>query len=136
MTAFTVWKFDTPDGAESAASRVKTVAGEGLIKILDHAVVAWPVGARRPTTMHGHDSVRHGGGWGALWGLLLAPCSLCPWSVLPLGLLSEGWRKQPKGWGSARNSWRRFAHRSGHLSFLVAEEGTWIGWASDSTVRT
>ena len=42
MTAFTVWKFDTPGGAEHAASQLQHIAGEGLIKILDHAVVSWP----------------------------------------------------------------------------------------------
>jgi hypothetical protein len=64
VTAFTVWKFDTPDGAENVASHLESAAGEGLIKILDHAVVSWPVGARRrPTTKHSHDSLRRGGGW-------------------------------------------------------------------------
>jgi uncharacterized membrane protein len=78
MTAFTVWKFDTPDGAEHAASLLKGEAGEGLITILDHAVVSWPLGARRPETKHIHDSVRHGGGLGAFWGLLLGALFLMP----------------------------------------------------------
>ena len=58
MTAFTVWKFDTPEGAGHAASQLEHVASEGMIKILDHAVVTWPTGAKRPETKHSHDSVK------------------------------------------------------------------------------
>ena len=78
MTAFTVWKFDTPDGAENAASRLEGSADEGLITILDHAVVSWPNGARRPVTKHSRDSVMHGTGWGALWGLLFGSLFFLP----------------------------------------------------------
>jgi uncharacterized membrane protein len=65
MTAFTVWKFDGPDGADRAASILQRAASEGLIKILDHAVVSWPVGASRPNTRHGHEETMRGTGWGA-----------------------------------------------------------------------
>ena len=78
MTAFTVWKFDTPEGAEHAASLLKREADEGKVKILDHAVVSWPTGARRPVTHQVHDSVRHGGGLGAFWGLLLGALFFLP----------------------------------------------------------
>ena len=78
MTAFTVWKFDTPGGAEDAAKLLERESGEGMLKILDHAVVSWPHGARRPTTKHSHDSVLHGGGWGAFWGLLFGTLFLMP----------------------------------------------------------
>jgi uncharacterized membrane protein len=78
VTAFTVWKFDRPGGAEDAAKLLENEAKEGRIKILDHAVVSWPDGARRPSTKHIHDSVRHGGGWGAFWGLLLGTLFLMP----------------------------------------------------------
>ena len=60
MTAFTVWKFEDPQGAEHASSLLKDAAHDGLVRIMDHAVVSWPVGAERPTTKHGHDDIRHG----------------------------------------------------------------------------
>lgn len=79
MTAFTVWKFDTPEGARKAADLLKGAADEGAIKILDHAVVSWPEGAKRPETEHGRESSAwRGGGWGAFWGLLLGTLFLVP----------------------------------------------------------
>lgn len=78
MTAFTVWKFDTPDGADRAASLLEGAADEHIIKILDHAVVSWPEGARKPETKWEHDSAKRGGAWGAFWGLLLGALFLVP----------------------------------------------------------
>ena len=78
MTAFTVWKFDSPDGADRAASTLKDAASEGLVKIVDHAVVSWPVGASRPTTNQGHEETWRGSGWGAFWGLLLGTLFFVP----------------------------------------------------------
>lgn len=78
MTAFTVWKFDDPEGADRAVSNLKSADSEGLVKIIDHAVVAWPVGAPRPTTHHGHEDTWHGTGWGAFWGLLIGALFFVP----------------------------------------------------------
>jgi uncharacterized membrane protein len=78
MTTFTVWKFDEPEGAEHAASILKSAAGEGLVKVLDHAVISWPVGLPRPETTHGREEMRRGAGWGALWGLLGGALFLVP----------------------------------------------------------
>jgi uncharacterized membrane protein len=78
MTTFTVWKFDSPDGAGTAASMLKNAEQDGLVKVLDHAVVSWPVGASRPDTRHAHDDEKHGAGWGALWGLLVGSLFLVP----------------------------------------------------------
>lgn len=78
MTAFTVWKFDAPDGAERAASMLKNAESDGLIKVLDHAVVSWPVGASQPSTRQGHEETWRGTGWGAFWGLLLGALFFVP----------------------------------------------------------
>src|SRR6476469_30031 len=78
MTAFTVSKFDSPDGADRAASTLKTAASEGMVKVLDHAVVSWPVGAARPSTSQGHEENWRGTGWGAFWGLLLGALFFVP----------------------------------------------------------
>lgn len=79
MTTFTVWKFDSPDGAQHASQQLKDAQGEGLVKVLDHAVVTWPVGAAQPEKLeHGKDNVWHGAGWGALWGLLAGTLFLVP----------------------------------------------------------
>jgi uncharacterized membrane protein len=78
MAAFTVWKFDSPDGAEAASSVLTDAASEGLIKILDHAVVSWPMGASRPSTHQGHEEAWRGTGWGALWGVLVGALFFVP----------------------------------------------------------
>lgn len=78
MTAFTVWKFEDPDGADRAATVLKDAAAAKLVKIDDHAVVRWPVGAPQPSVEHGHDETKHGAGWGALWGLMVGALFLVP----------------------------------------------------------
>jgi uncharacterized membrane protein len=78
MTTFTVWKFDSPEGAERASSMLENAERDGLVNVLDHAVVSWPVGAPRPDTRHGHDDAKRGAGWGALWGLLVGSLFLVP----------------------------------------------------------
>ena len=78
MTTFTVWKFDDPDGADRAATVLKDAAAEKLVKIDDHAVLRWPVGAKQPSLDHGHDETKHGAGWGALWGLAIGALFLVP----------------------------------------------------------
>ena len=70
MTTFTVWKFEEPDGAAHAESLLKTAADDGLVTIVDHAVMSWPHGAPAPETHHKHDDSKRGAGWGALWGIL------------------------------------------------------------------
>ena len=78
MTAFTVWKFDVLDGAERAASSLKDCEREGIVKILDHAVVSWPEGAEHPITKQGHEQAWRGTGWGAFWGVLLGALFFVP----------------------------------------------------------
>jgi uncharacterized membrane protein len=78
VATFTAWKFQDPDGAEQAASVLKQVEAEGLIKVLDHAVVSWPDGAARPKLKRGHDRALHDTGWGALWGMLIGALFFIP----------------------------------------------------------
>lgn len=69
MATFTVWKFDDPEAAGEAATILRRAASDGLITVVDHAVVSWPVGQATPTTRHTHDDRKRGTGWGAFWGL-------------------------------------------------------------------
>jgi uncharacterized membrane protein len=78
MTAFTVWKFDGPGGADQAVSILKGCERDGLVKILDHAVVSWPEGDSHPTTKQGHEENWRGTGWGAFWGVLLGALFFVP----------------------------------------------------------
>jgi uncharacterized membrane protein len=78
MTTFTVWKFDDPEGAVRAASSLMAAEADGLVKIVDHAVLSWPEGADKPELEHKHDSAKRGAGWGALWGILGGALFLVP----------------------------------------------------------
>src|SRR3954470_23900648 len=78
MTTFTVWKYDDPGGAERAVKLLKDAEADGLVKIDDHAVVSWPVGAAHPDTKHGHEENWHGAGWGAVLGLLVGALFFIP----------------------------------------------------------
>ena len=78
MTTFTVWKFEDPEGAKRAASLLKNAEEEGLVNIVDHAVMSWPVGAGKPDIHHGHDDPKSGAAWGALWGMLIGALFAIP----------------------------------------------------------
>ncbi|SKC62136.1 DUF1269 domain-containing protein [Krasilnikoviella flava] len=78
MATFTVWKFDDPVAADGAAAILRSAASDGLITVIDHAVVSWPVGQATPTTKHSHDDQKRGTGWGAFWGLLLGVLFFMP----------------------------------------------------------
>ena len=47
MANVTVWKFDSPGGAASAAARLETLAIEGAGHIVDGAVIEWAESQRR-----------------------------------------------------------------------------------------
>jgi uncharacterized membrane protein len=78
MTAFTVWKFDTPEGAQHAEKLLEQAEREEIVKIIDHAVATWPAGADHPTAKQGHDDTWRGTGWGAFWGLLVGVMIMVP----------------------------------------------------------
>ena len=77
MAAFTVWKFDSPAGAGGAASILKGCEADGLVKVLDHAVVSWPKGESHPTTKQSHEETGVER-VGALWGVLLGSLFFVP----------------------------------------------------------
>ena len=85
MTTFTVWKFEDPDGAIRAESALTAAATEGLVTIVDHAVVSWPEDAEKPQLRHVHDSPKRGAAWGALWGILGGALFAIPIAGLALG---------------------------------------------------
>jgi uncharacterized membrane protein len=79
MATFTVWKFDEPAGAGRTERLVLDAESDGLITIVDRAVVSWPVGAKRPTTTHSEvDELQRQAGWGAFWGLLFGALFFMP----------------------------------------------------------
>jgi uncharacterized membrane protein len=70
VATLTVWKFDTPAGAENAESTLKQLVKEELIKVHDAAIVSWPENKKAPKTKQLSNLTGAGALGGAFWGLL------------------------------------------------------------------
>jgi uncharacterized membrane protein len=126
MTAFTVWKFDTPEGAAKAADLLEGAERDGLIKIYDHAVVSWPAGARRPEKEKVHHSVRRGASWGALWGFLIGALFFLPVVGAAAGAGIAALAKSMQGVGITKEQLetiRAEVTEGTSALFLVTEQG-------------
>jgi uncharacterized membrane protein len=126
MTTFTVWKYDDPQGAEHAVSLLQEAASEGLVKIDDHAVVSWPVGAAHPTTKHGHEDNWRGAGWGALWGLLFGALFAIPLVGVAVGAGAGALSKARERLGISDQQLERIRQEvteGTSALFLVTEQG-------------
>jgi uncharacterized membrane protein len=70
MATLTVWRFDSPTGAESAVKTLQELARAELIVIHDAAYVDWEPGKRKPRTHQLNHLAGAGALGGAFWGLL------------------------------------------------------------------
>jgi uncharacterized membrane protein len=107
MTTFTVWKFETPDGAEHAEKVLKDAEADGLVKIVDHAVMTWPLGADKPETHHKHDDSKRGAAWGALWGVLGGALFAIPVAGAIAGVAIGALAKSTEGTGITKDDLAR-----------------------------
>lgn len=126
MTTFTVWKFDDPAGAAHAEEVLENSASEGLVKIVDHAIVSWPVGESKPTTQHQHDSAKRGAGWGALWGVVAGSLFLVPVVGGVVGAAIGALSKATDGTGITKGDLERIRKEvveGTSALFLVTDEG-------------
>jgi uncharacterized membrane protein len=78
MSTLSVWRFDTPDGAEKAESTLGQLARQQLINVHDAATVSWPQGAKKPKTRQLHNLAGAGALGGAFWGMLFGLLFLVP----------------------------------------------------------
>jgi uncharacterized membrane protein len=78
MSTLSVWRFDTPDGAEKAASTLETLSKQQLITIHDAATVSWQADAKKPRTRQLHNLAGAGALGGAFWGMLFGLLFLVP----------------------------------------------------------
>jgi uncharacterized membrane protein len=107
MTTFTVWKFNNPEGADRAASSLKAAETDGVVKIVDHAVLSWPEGADKPELEHKHDSTKRGAGWGALWGILGGALFMVPVAGAVIGAGIGALAKATDGTGITKGDLER-----------------------------
>ena len=70
MATLTVWKFDTPEGADAAVQTLERLSGEKVITIHDAATVSWEPGKKKPKTRQLNNLAGAGALGGAFWGLL------------------------------------------------------------------
>lgn len=126
MTAFTVWKYDDPGGADHAVRILEQAADEGLVKIIDHAVLSWPVGAERPSMKHGHEETWRGTGWGALWGVMVGALFAVPVLGLAAGAATGALAKVREGLGITQEQLDRIRDEvteGTSALFLVTDQG-------------
>ena len=85
MATFTVWQFDTDQGAESALSVLQRLQKEELIQVQDAAVVSWSEGAKKPKTKQLHNLAAAGALGGGFWGFLFGLIFFVPLLGLAVG---------------------------------------------------
>ncbi|MDR9405472.1 MAG: DUF1269 domain-containing protein [Halothece sp. Uz-M2-17] len=78
MNSFTVWKFNTAEGAGEILTKLAQLQKEHIIDIKDAATVSWPKGKKKPRTKQAVNIVGLGALDGAFWGLLFGLIFFCP----------------------------------------------------------
>jgi uncharacterized membrane protein len=125
MTTFTVWKFEDPDGAVHAESVLKDAEADGLVKIVDHAVISWPLGADKPEVHHKHDAPKRAAAWGALLGVLTGALFTIPVVGGIAGIAIATLAKSTEGTGITKDDLSRIRTEIGEgmsALFLVTED--------------
>src|SRR4051812_14200423 len=85
MATLTVWKFDTPEGADTAEQTLLSLQKQELIKIHDAATVTWPAGKKSPKTHQLASTTGAGALGGAFWGLLFGMLFFVPFFGMAIG---------------------------------------------------
>jgi uncharacterized membrane protein len=78
MSTLTVWRFDTPDGADNAVTTLERLSRQQLISVHDAATVSWQNGAKKPKTRQLRNLAGAGALGGAFWGMLFGLLFLVP----------------------------------------------------------
>jgi uncharacterized membrane protein len=88
MASLTVWKFQTPFGADAALEKLQELQSQQLINVQDAAVVSWETGKKKPKTHELHDTTKGGALGGGFWGLLFGLIFFVPILGLAIGAAS------------------------------------------------
>ncbi|MFI2489037.1 DUF1269 domain-containing protein [Promicromonospora kroppenstedtii] len=70
QATLTVWKFKSPEGAQTASETIQQLARENLITVHDAATVRWEEGAKKPKTRQLTSTTGAGALGGTFWGML------------------------------------------------------------------
>jgi uncharacterized membrane protein len=85
MATLTVWKFDSPGGAENALGQLERMQKEELLQINDAAYVYWPDGRKKPKTEQLHKLTGAGALGGSFWGFLFGLIFFVPLLGMAVG---------------------------------------------------
>jgi uncharacterized membrane protein len=85
VATLTVWKFDTPAGAQQAEDVLLDLQKQELIKVHDAAVVSWEADAKKPKTRQLNNLAGVGALGGAFWGMLFGLIFFIPLLGLAIG---------------------------------------------------
>ena len=85
MATLTVWKFDSPQGAQEALNKLVDLSKQHLIQINDAAVVTWATGKKKPKTDNYGSLTGQGALSGAFWGMLFGLLFFVPFFGMAVG---------------------------------------------------
>ena len=85
MATLTVWKFSSPESADEAVDRLRSLQKEQLIEVHDAATISWAEGAKHPRTRQLHNLVGSGAMGGMFWGMLFGLIFLVPFFGAAVG---------------------------------------------------
>ena len=88
MATFSVWRFDSADGADRAEELLLRLQKEELVNVIDAATVAWQPGKKKPKTHQANSLAKAGALGGAFWGLLFGLLFFIPLLGLAIGAAS------------------------------------------------
>jgi uncharacterized membrane protein len=85
VATLTVWRFDSPGGAEQAIHTLESLAKQELIRVQDAATVSWPPDAKKPKTRQLHNLAGVGALGGMFWGMLFGLIFFVPFFGAAIG---------------------------------------------------
>jgi uncharacterized membrane protein len=88
MSTVTVWKFDTPYGADQALGKMQKLHDELLLALHDAAVVSWEPGHPKPKTQQLRSAAGPAALGGAFWGMLFGLIFFVPLLGAAIGAAS------------------------------------------------
>jgi len=85
MATFSVWKFESADGAERAEALLLQLQKEELVNVIDAATVAWPADKKKPKTKQLNSTTAAGALGGSFWGFLFGLLFFIPLLGMAVG---------------------------------------------------
>jgi uncharacterized membrane protein len=102
MPGLTVWRYDTPTGADAGEVRLKALEQRGGLKVHDAVVVSWFPGEDTPRIGHVHHRTAAAAGKASLLGGLIGSLVLAPVAGIAAGAAVGAVAQKLRGTGIDR----------------------------------